>query len=147
MINSDSNMARQIAYAASDFELQRTGQVPKSVTVVLSENTLVITLHGVLSQAEQALARSSEGAAQLQEFHRQLFVSASESLRQEIKRITGVAVCESAAEIEPNTGTIVAAFTSGNTVQVFVLAHAMPSDTWSGIVPDDSAKKTEVLPC
>ena len=147
VINSNSNVAQQIAQAASVFEQQRTGQVPKSVSVVLSENTLVITLHGALSPGEQALAKSAAGAAQVQEFHRRLFADASDSLRQEIKRIAGVEVREATAEIEPATGTVVGVFTSGTTVQVFLLAHSVPSDTWSGIVPHDPAERTETLPC
>src|SRR5204862_5525958 len=87
-------MAQQIARAASAFEQQRTGNVPTSVTVVHSDGTLVITLHGALSPAERALAKSPNGAAQVQEFHRKLFASASDSLRQEIKRITRVEVRE-----------------------------------------------------
>jgi uncharacterized protein YbcI len=94
------------------------------VTVVLSDTTLVITLHGALSEAEKALAKSPEGAAQIQDFHRQLFVNASESLRQEIKRITGVEVREATAEVEPTSGTVVGVFTTGNTVQVYQLAIA-----------------------
>ena len=72
------------------FQEQRTGHVPQSVAVVLSGETLVITLHGALSPAEKDLARSPEGAAQVQEFHRQLFANASDSLRREIQNITGV---------------------------------------------------------
>jgi uncharacterized protein YbcI len=106
MEKANSTMARQIAQAASAFEQQRTGNTPKSVTVVLSDTTLVITLHGALSEAEKALAKSPEGAAQVQDFHRQLFVNASESLRQEIKRITGVEVREATAEVEPTSGTV-----------------------------------------
>lgn len=147
MGKSASSMAQQIAQAASDFEQRRTGQVPKSVTVVLSEHTLVITLHGALSAAEQALARSPEGAAQVQQFHRELFVSASDSLRKEIKRITGVEVREATAEIEPATGTVVGVFTSGTTVQVYLLAHPVTQDTWSGIVPDQPQKEPKVLSC
>jgi uncharacterized protein YbcI len=130
---SQSGMAQQIAQAAIAFEQRRTGNhVPKSVTVVLSEGTLVITLHEALSPAERALARSPAGAAQVQEFHRQLFTNASESLRQEIKRITGVEVREAAAEVEPATGTVVKVFTTGTVVQVFLLARSAPADTWSG---------------
>ena len=148
MHKTNSTMAQQIAHAASAFEKQRTGQLPQSVTVVLSENTLVITLHGALSPAEKALSRSSEGAAQVQEFHRQLFANASDSLRQEIKRITGIEVREATAEVEPATGAVVGVFTSGTTVQVFLLApHTVPSDTWSGVIPNDLAVKTEVLSC
>src|SRR5689334_3070399 len=105
--------AKQIAEAAIEFERQTTGRVPKSVTVVLSGDTLVITLHGALSPAEKALATSPDGMAQVQEFHRQLFANASDSLRQEIKRITGVEVREAVAEVETATGTVVKVFTSG----------------------------------
>src|SRR5712692_7992058 len=124
MNNCKSNMAEQIAQAAIAFEQRRTGNhVPKSVTVVLSEGTLVITLHEALSPAERQLAKSPAGAAQVQEFHRQLFASSSESLRQEIRRITGVEVREATAEVEPATGTAVQVFTTGAMVQVFLLAR------------------------
>jgi uncharacterized protein YbcI len=126
-------MAQQIAQAASVFEQQRTGNTPKSVTVVLSDTTLVITLHGALSEAEKALAKSPEGAAQVQDFHRQLFANASDSLRQEIKRITGVEVREATAEVEPTTGTVVGVFTTGTTVQVYLLAHSVPADAWNAM--------------
>ncbi len=125
-------MAQQIAEAASAFELLRTGHGPKSVTVVLSADTLVITLHGALSPAERALAQTPEGASQVQHFHRQLFAESSESLRQEIKRITGVDVREATAEVETKTGTVVHVFTTGTMVQVFLLAHGIPAETFSG---------------
>ena len=80
MDKSNSTMAQQIAEAASAFEQLRTGHGPKSVTVVLSEDTLVITLHGALSPAEKALAQTPAGAAQVQDFHRQLFTDSADSL-------------------------------------------------------------------
>ena len=46
-----TTMAQQIAQAAIAFEKGRTGHTPKSVTVVMSDNTLMITLHGALSPA------------------------------------------------------------------------------------------------
>jgi len=132
MIKPNATMAQQIAKAAIAFEQKRTGHTPRSVTVVLSDNTLMITLHGALSPAETALAKSKEGAAQVQEFHRQLFTNSADALKQEIKRITGVEVRETAAEIEPTTGTVVQAFTTGTVVQVFLLAGEVPTETWSG---------------
>ena len=129
---SNSTMAQEIAEAASAFEELRTGRGPKSVTVVLSEETLVITLHGSLSPAEKALAQTMVGAAQVQNFHRQLFADSADTLRREIKRITGVDVREATAEVETKTGTVVHVFTTGTMVQVFLLAHGIPADTWSG---------------
>jgi uncharacterized protein YbcI len=131
MNKSHWTMTQQVAQAAAAYEEQRTGHAPKSVTVALSEDMLVITLHGVLTPAERALARSPEGAAQVQEFHRQLFLSSSDKLRQEIKRITGVEVREATAELEPATGIVVKTFTTGTMVQVFLLAHSLPTEVWS----------------
>jgi uncharacterized protein YbcI len=138
MNKPDSTVARQIAQAAIAFEQRRTGHAPHWVTVVLSADTLVITLHGALSPAERALSRSPAGAAEVQELHKQLFNNSAEALRQEIKRITGVPVREATAEIETTTGSVVQVFTTGTAVQVFLLAHSVPSDTWSGSGPDDS---------
>jgi uncharacterized protein YbcI len=139
MNNSHSTKAQQIAQAAIAFEQRRTGNhVPKSVTVVLSEGTLVITLHEALSPAERVLARSPAGAAQVQEFHRQLFASSSDSLRQEIKRITGMEVREAIAEIDSTSGAVVQAFTTGTVVQVFLLAGSAPTEGWSGNAPGHS---------
>ena len=137
MNKAASTMAQEIGQAAIAFEQVRTGHVPRSVSVVLGEDTLVITLHGALSPAERALARTPAGAAQVQEFHRQLFSNASEALRQEIKRITGVEVREAAVEIEPATGTLLQVFTTGTMVQVFLLAGDVPADSWSGSGPNE----------
>ena len=124
MNTPDSTIAYELAQVASAFQQQRTGHTPKAVTVIVSEDTLVVTLHGALTPAEKALAQSPVGAAQVQEFHRQLFANSSDELRQEIKRITGREVRESAAEVEAATGTVVHAFTTGTMVQVFLLAHS-----------------------
>jgi uncharacterized protein YbcI len=132
MKSDKATMAQQIAQAAIAFEQRRTGNhVPKSVTVVLSEGTLVITLHDALSPAERALAKTPSGAAQMQDFHRQLFANSSDSLRQEIKRITGMDVREATTEIEPASGAVVQAFTTGTVVQVFLLDGVAPTETWS----------------
>jgi uncharacterized protein YbcI len=133
-------MAQQIARAAVAFERRRTGNhVPKSVTVVLSEGTLVITLHDALSPAERAMSQTPAGAAQVQEFHRQLFSSSSDSLRQEIRRITGMDVRGATAEIEPTSGAVVQAFTTGTVVQVFQLAGTVPTETWIESRPGDES--------
>src|SRR5436309_101990 len=132
MDQCNTTKARQIAQAASTCEQRRTGRAPDSVTVVLSDDTLVITLHGALSPAEQALAKTPAGAAQVQEFHRQLFASGSDPLRREIKQITGVEVKEAAAEVEPATGVVLQVFTTGTVVQVFRLARGLAAESWAG---------------
>jgi len=130
MIQSPETIAEQIAQAAKAFQRQRTGHEPESVSVVLGGDTLVVTLHGALSPAEQAMAQSPEGATKVQEFHRQLFHNASDTLRQEIKRITGMEVLEGSAEVDPTCGPVVQVFPSGTMVQVFLLSGKLPSGSF-----------------
>jgi len=122
MMQKNLTIVQQVAAAARASQLQRTGHAPSEVTVVFSEGTLVITLHGALTPAELVASVNPEGAATVQEYHRQLFASSAETLRQEIKRITGIEVREGAAEIETSSGTVIHASTSGTMVQVFLLA-------------------------
>jgi uncharacterized protein YbcI len=116
------SMAQQIAQTAIAFEEQRLGRKPTSVTVMVVGDTLVITIHGALSPAEQALAASPAGAAKMQEFHQQWFQISSDSLRREIKRIAGLEICEDAVQV----------FSIGTLVQVFLLAGRLPADSWDG---------------
>ena len=74
-------IAQQLADAARDFQTKQTGRAPSNVTVAVGEDTLVFTLHEVLSPAEQTLAKSAEGAANLREYHQQLFRNSVASLR------------------------------------------------------------------
>jgi len=126
---SAKTMAEQIAQAATAFQEQRTGHEPKSVSVVLSDDTLVVTLHGALSPAEQAMAQSPDGAAQVQEFHCQRFAGSARSLRQKIESITHVEVRKAIAEVETATRTVAQVFTSG---QVYELAREISAKTWNG---------------
>ncbi|HMN39674.1 MAG TPA: Na-translocating system protein MpsC family protein [Phycisphaerales bacterium] len=119
------SMAEQVAEAAIAYQLERTGHAPSSATVVLSGDTLVITLHDALSEAERVLSQNPEGAARVQAFHRELFGVSAAPLRLEIERITGMPVREAAGEVEPVTGVVVHAFTSGTVVQVFQLAQGV----------------------
>ena len=108
------------------------------MTVVLSDHTLVITVHGFLSPIEKSLATNPDGAAQLQEFHRQVFLASGDNLRKQIKEITGVEVRQATAEVDPKSGAVVQVFTTGTVVQVFLMAGSVPPDSWSNASPKDS---------
>jgi hypothetical protein len=58
----------------------------------------------------------------MQEFHQQWFQISSDSLRREIKRFTGLEICEDAVQV----------FSIGTLVQVFLLAGRLPADSWDG---------------
>ena len=125
-------MAQRVADAVTKFQTERTGHAPKTVTVVLNEDTLVVTLHEALSPAEIVLSQSYEGANFVRDFHRRLFDSSVGSLREEINRITGIPIREAAVEVETATGAVEHAFASGTMVQVFRLANRITPEAWNG---------------
>ena len=123
MNESNKENTKRVALAACDFERLRTGHAPKSVTVVIGDDTVVITLRGSLSPVELDLAKGPAGAAQVQQFHRQLFINSCSSLKRDIETIVGVVVKEATSEVSTETGTV---------VQVFLLADTVAADRWSG---------------
>jgi hypothetical protein len=76
------------------------------------------------------MSKSAEGAAKVQEFHRQLLLNGSDTLRKDIRRITGMDVREAATEFDAKTGAVVQTFTSGTMVQVFQLSGNVPSGSF-----------------
>jgi uncharacterized protein YbcI len=121
MSASPGAMSKELAEIALAMQASRTGHSPKAVTVVASDETVVVTLHEALTPAEKMLARSASGASQVEGYHRALFAVSCDELRAEIQRLTGRKVREAAVVVEPATGAIVHAFTSGTVVQIFQL--------------------------
>jgi uncharacterized protein YbcI len=119
--SSPNAFAKQLAEIALRLQGERTGHAPKAVTVVASEETVVLTLHEALTPAEKILASTESGAATVERYHRALFAVSCDELRREIQRLTGRKVREAAVVVESATGAIVHAFTSGNVVQIFQL--------------------------
>ncbi len=62
-------------------------------------------------------------------FTNSLFKISSDPLRQEIKRITGLEICEVAKD---KATAAVQVFSVGTVVQVFLLAGRLPADSWDG---------------
>ena len=104
MTTSDSTVAQQIAQAAIAFEQRRTGHAPKSVAVVLSGDTLVITLHGALSPAEK-------GRDLLKQVRTHLIETARPVMEAMVEGATGVAVVSLHHDISTATGEEVVVFT------------------------------------
>jgi uncharacterized protein YbcI len=129
MNHYQGTIGQKIARAARAFEKRRTKHGRKWVAVFMNEDTIVIALHGSLTAAEKALARGSAGAAQLREFHRQLFANVSTTLHRKIKKITGMEVRDTTAEIEPTTGSVVQVFTTNTVGEEFLLAPGGPAGT------------------
>jgi uncharacterized protein YbcI len=140
---TSANFSKQLAEIALTMQSERTGHTPKAVTVVASDETVVLTLHEALTPAEKILARTETGAAKVEQYHRALFAVSCEELRNEIQRLTGRKVREAAVVVEPATGAIVHAFTSGTVVQIFQLEpHGLATHVAAGVpaAADDAAR-------
>lgn len=131
---TSANFSKELAELALTMQSERTGHTPKAVTVVASDETVVLTLHEALTPAEKILARTEEGAAKVEQYHRALFAVSCDELRREIQRLTGRRVREAAVVVEPATGAIVHAFTSGTVVQIFQLEpHGIATQVSAGV--------------
>ena len=98
---SSAAMSKELADIALAMQSERTGHTPKAVTVVASDETVVVTLQEALTPAEKILVRTEAGASKVEDYHRALF--------------------EAAVVMEPASGALVHAFTSGTMVQIFQL--------------------------
>ena len=129
-----ADFSNELARLALSMQSERTGHMPKAVTVVASEETVVLTLHDALTPAEKILARTESGATKVEQYHRALFSVSCDELRNEIQRLTGRRVREAAVVVEPATGAIVHAFTSGTIVQIFQLEpHGVATNVSAGV--------------
>jgi uncharacterized protein YbcI len=137
---SSSQLSKELAQIALAMQSERTGHTPKAVTVVASEETVVLTLHEALTPAEKILASTESGASKVEQYHRALFAVSCDELRKEIQRLTGRKVREAAVVVEPATGAIVHAFTSGTVVQIFQLEpHGVTTHVSAGIAAEENA--------
>ena len=136
---SVADFSDELARLALAMQSERTGHTPKAVTVVASNETVVLTLHEALTPAEKILARTESGAVKVEQYHRALFAVSCDELRNEIQRLTGRKVREAAVVVEPATGAIVHAFTSGTIVQIFQLEpHGVATHVSAGIRSESS---------
>ena len=121
MGNNDRGSVKQLAEIASVQHQLRTGHPPKQVDVAFAGDALVMVLHDALTTAEKKLAQDPQAGDQLQAFHRELFLNSSNTMKQEIARVTGRAVRETVSELETGAGSLVYAPMTGVMIQVYML--------------------------
>jgi uncharacterized protein YbcI len=117
-----SAIAKRIADEAVAFEMLATGHQPDSVMVTVSDKTVVVAMVSALTPAERVAAASAIGAAQVEAYHRQLFVSSSGQLRKNIERIAGIPLGAATACLDVGAGTIVEGLATGNDLEIHMFA-------------------------
>lgn len=97
---NDRERLKKLSEIASVQQQLRTGHPPKQVDAAFVGDALVMVLHDALTTAEKNLAQDPKAGDQLRAFHRELFLTSSHTMKQEIARVTGRAVRETASELK-----------------------------------------------
>jgi uncharacterized protein YbcI len=114
-------IGHMVAQAARASESRRKQRGREWVAVFMNEDTIVIALHGSLTDMEKTLMRSPAGGARVRHYHRNLFASVTDTLALEIKSITGMVVRHTTSEINPTTGCVVQFLTTDTVSAQFMM--------------------------
>ena len=104
-------MEARIATAITQFEREHIGRGPREVRAWIIQDLVLVRLKGVLTPAEEKLARDEEGHHLVREVRRQLLEGSRPMLDEMILLLTGVRVISLHSDISTKTGERVIVFT------------------------------------
>ena len=117
----DPDFLEKLAEFAGSQQQLRTGHSPKKVDAAFVGDALVMVMHDALTAVEKKLSLNPNGTNQLRDFHRQLFFSSSNAMKEKIVSITGREVIETESELGSGTSSLVYAPVTGAMIQVYML--------------------------
>jgi uncharacterized protein YbcI len=101
----------EIAAALIQFEKDFMGRGPRETKAYILEDMVVVRLKGVLTPAEQQLAKNAEGTELIKRLRSNLLEQARELLTGTIEKITGLNVVSLYTDISTKTGERIILFT------------------------------------
>lgn len=101
----------EIATALIQFEKDFLGRGPKETKAYIIDDMVLIRLKGVLTPAEQQLAKNAEGTELIKRLRSNLLEQAREPLSGTIEKITGLGVTSLYTDISTKTGERIILFT------------------------------------
>jgi uncharacterized protein YbcI len=104
MKKSKGQLEAEISVAVTRFEKEYIGRGPRESKSFIIEDMVVIRLKGVLTPAEEKLAKEIEGAQLIKQMRTRLIESSQHLLQEMIEDITGEKVKSLLTDINPNTG-------------------------------------------
>jgi len=110
-------MEAQISTAIINFEKEYMGRGPKEIKTYIIKDMIFIRLKGVLTPAEEQLAKTDEGANLIKKVRVQLLESAKVLLNSIIKEITGYNVISLHTDISTKTGERIIVFTLNKDIE------------------------------
>jgi uncharacterized protein YbcI len=104
-------MEARIATAITQFEREHIGRGPQEVRTWIIQDLVLVRLKGVLTPAEEKLARDEEGHRLVREVRRQLLEGSRAMYDEMILLLTGVRVVSLHSDISTKTGERIIVFT------------------------------------
>lgn len=101
----------EISAALIQFEKDFMGRGPKETRAYIIEDMVLVRLKGVLTPAEQQLAKNAEGTELIKRLRSNLLEQARELLSGTIEKITGLKVTSLYTDISTRTGERIILFT------------------------------------
>ena len=101
----------EIAKAITQFDREHLGRGPHVVRAWIIQDMILLRLQGVLTPAEETLARDSEGHHLIKQVRMQLIEGSRSLLDQMIQRLTGVEVLSLHSDMSIKRGERIILFT------------------------------------
>jgi uncharacterized protein YbcI len=101
---TQGQLEAKIAAAVTQFEREHLGRGPQEVRAWIIQDLILVRLKGVLTPAEEKLARDPEGRRLIKELRRQLVEGSRSMLDDMILDLTGVQVVSLHSDISVRTG-------------------------------------------
>ncbi len=116
-IRTQGQIEDDISKAITKFEQEYMGRGPKEVRTFLLQDMVFVRLKGVLTPAEQQLAKTHEGHLLIKQIRVKLLEDAKELLAKIISDITGAEVLSMHTDISTATGERVIIFTMSDFIE------------------------------
>jgi len=113
---SKGQMEDEITKAMIQWEREYKGRGPSEAKTDITRNMVIVTLKGVLSQAERRLATEKEGMALIKKLRQQLVELGRAELEAIILEITGLQVISLHTDISTKTGERIFVFVLENEI-------------------------------
>lgn len=111
MPKTSGQLEAEIGNALIQFEKDFMGRGPKETRAYIVEDMVLVRLKGVLTPAEQQLAKNAAGTDLIKQIRSNLLEQARELLSETIEKITGCTVISLYTDISTRTGERVLLFT------------------------------------
>jgi uncharacterized protein YbcI len=117
MKRTKGQVESEISNALIQFEKDYMGRGPKETKTSIIDDIVLVRLKGVLTPAEQQLAKNQKGTDLIKEIRSNLLEQARELLSEVIEKITGLKVQSLHTDISTKTGERVIIFTLSDNLE------------------------------